>query len=246
MSIRKTPNKKRTKRHTKRNLIIAGTVLLLFSIAFIIVSQNTDKGINTYTNNTDTNNPNINTTTATVYNSAADFEYGWDKNVKDGIEITKYVGSQKEVRIPPTIQKFKVTSIGNGTFRGSNNITSVTIPDSVTTIGNDAFYGCTGLVGVTLGNGITSIGSRAFYGCSSLASITIPKNVTRIGVNAFKDCTNLTSVTFQGRIVRNNFGSVGQNVVDLFPGDLPDKYLNTNGGPGTYTRFANGQEWRKR
>jgi hypothetical protein len=111
---------------------------------------------------------------AQQYNSAADFEYGWDQNVKDGIEITKYVGSQKEVRIPPTIQNFKVTSIGAGAFRGNRNIASVTIPNSVTTIGNEAFSGCT-----------------------SLASVTIPSSVTRIEAGAFQDCTNLTSVTFQ-------------------------------------------------
>jgi hypothetical protein len=160
---------------------------------------------------------------AQQYAGETDFDYNWDKNVKDGIVINKYVGKQKEVRIPPTIQNFKVTSISSGAFRGNKNITSVTIPNNVTSIGNNAFYGCT-----------------------SLASVTIPKSVTKLGLDAFKDCTNLTSVTFQGIIVRKDFGAVGQTVVGLFPGDLADKYLDTNGGIGTYTRFANGQEWRKR
>jgi hypothetical protein len=309
MSTRKVPNIKRTKKpavskkkkHAKRNLIIAGTVLLLF-IAFIIsVSQNTDKDINTDTNNTDTNKPNTNT--AVAYNSETDFEYGWDKNVKDGIAITKYVGKQKEVRIPPSIQNLKVTSIGAGAFIYNRNITSVTIPNSVTSIedsgktggafadcpslvsvtipnsvtiigtkaffgctslagitipnsvtsiGNDAFNGCTSLAKVTIGNSVTTIGKNAFTGCTSLASITIPRSVTRIEAYAFKDCKNLTSVTFQGAIVRKEFGALGQSsitgapvAVDLFPGDLTERYLDTDGGPGTYTRLANGQKWRK-
>jgi hypothetical protein len=31
----------------------------------------------------------------------------------------------------------------------------------------------------------------------------------------------------------------------LFPGDLAARYLDTNGGPGTYIRLANGRAWRK-
>ncbi|MDR1839675.1 MAG: leucine-rich repeat domain-containing protein [Treponema sp.] len=229
--------------------------------------------------------------------SEGGFNYGWDKNVKDGIEITKYVGDQTDVRIPSTIQNYKVTSIGSGAFRGNRKITSVTIPNSVTlidggmtsgafsgctsltsvtipngvtSIGNNVFNGCTSLTSVTIPNSVTSIGNSAFLGCSSLArinipnnvtsigrdafrdcsslaSVTIPRSVTSIGVTAFKDCTNLTSVTFQGTISSSDFGVMGRTITtaDLFPGDLPDKYLAREGGPGTYIRFANGKEWRK-
>jgi hypothetical protein len=235
---------------------------------------------------------------AQQYASETDFQYGWDKNVKDGIEITKYVGKQTEIRIPPTIQNHKVTSIGNSAFRNMNTITSitiptnvisieggtfggafqgctslasvtipstvttigqrafsgctslanVTIPNSVTKIENDVFNGCTKLARVTIGSGTTTIGARGFNGCTSLASITIPRSVTAIGVDAFKDCTNLTSVTIQSNILSKDFGgvtSIGGVPVGLFPGDLAKKYLDRDGGPGTYIRFANQQEWRK-
>jgi hypothetical protein len=242
---------------------------------------------------------------AQQYTSETEFEYGWDKNVEHGIVITKYVGSQKEVRVPPTIEKLNVTSISGGAFRYNRNITSVTIPNgvtsiadgnliggafqnctslasvtipnsvksigsrafsgctsltsvtipnSITSIGDYAFSGCTSLAKVTIGSGVTYIGRDAFNGCTSLESITIPKSVTSIGVTVFKGCTNLISVTFQGTISDKYFGVSGEgktsfegSTVDQFPGDLPVKYLDLkNGGPGTYTRFANGKEWRKR
>jgi hypothetical protein len=227
---------RRRKRTVSRRLIAIITIAVIIVIAFSFSAGNKGKiggflsglfgGSSNSSGGTDSGGGTGGGTASgggTQYASEKDFEYEWDKNVKDGIIINKYVGTQKEVRIPPTIQKFKVTSIDSGAFRDNKNITSVTIP-----------------------NNVTSIGARAFINCSSLTSVTIPRSVTKIGVDAFKDCTNLTSVTFQGVIARKDFGAVGQVVVGLFPGDLADKYLDTNGGAGTYTRFANSQEWRKR
>ena len=51
------------------------------------------------------------------------------------------------------------------------DITSVTIGNSVTSIGVNAFRGCSSLTSVTIGNSVTSIGVNAFFGCSSLTSV---------------------------------------------------------------------------
>jgi len=309
------------------------------------------------------------------YNSESDFKIDWDKNVKDGVIITSYIGTKKEVRIPPRIQNYLVTGLGFYTFEGNENITSITIPngvaefyfytfrgcsnltainvdaqnnsfsstdgvlynknktvlfrypggrpgaftipngvteiwdgafmgcasltgitipDSVTDLCGGAFSGCSKLTKVTIGKGVTNlawvfdtdygafsdcvslttinipdnvtiIDSYAFSGCTSLASINIPDRVTRIGYGAFKgctsltginipnsvtsiennafaDCTNLTSVTFEGKIAADNLSKWGD---PPFPGDLKDKYLARDGGPGTYRRLAGGNTWRK-
>jgi len=78
---------------------------------------------------------------------------------------------------------------------------------------------------------VTMVASNRFRDYTVLTSITIPGSVTSIGSYAFDGCSGLTSVTIQGKITSANFASLSP-----FPGDLRDKYLAANGGPGTYTR----------
>ncbi|NCA93173.1 leucine-rich repeat domain-containing protein, partial [bacterium] len=72
------------------------------------------------------------------------------------------------------------------------DLTSVSIPDSVTSIGAWAFSDCTSLTSITIPDSVTSIGDVAFSGCTSLTSITIPDSVTSIGAWAFSYCSSLT------------------------------------------------------
>ena len=88
-----------------------------------------------------------------------------------------YTGEAGENLIIPAVFQhngtwYRVTTIGNSAFSSCDNLTSVTIPDSVTTIGNSAFYWCTNLASVTIGDSVTTIGNSAFLWCSNLTSIT--------------------------------------------------------------------------
>ncbi|MDR1174226.1 MAG: leucine-rich repeat domain-containing protein [Treponema sp.] len=73
-----------------------------------------------------------------------------------GVEITGYMGPGGNLVIPQKIGRWPVTSIGRGAFF-NDQLTSVTIPDSVTSIGEGAF---------------------SVYGDNPLSSVTLPANVS--------------------------------------------------------------------
>ena len=75
---------------------------------------------------------------------------------KERLYLNRCPGAKTEVTIPDG-----VLSIMQYAFENCNNLTSVSIPDSVTGIGNDVFY------------------------CDNLKRIIIPKSVTDIGLRAF-------------------------------------------------------------
>ncbi len=100
-----------------------------------------------------------------------------------------------------------VTRIGENAFYSVTGLTSIAIPNSVTTIGGYAFYKCSGLTAVTMGSGVTSMGEYAFYSCTGLTEITIPDGITEIADETFYGCTGLTSVT-----IPNGVTSIGKSV----------------------------------
>ena len=130
--------------------------------------------------------------------------------VTDGeVTITESSLFVASVVIPSQIDGYPVTSIGDYAFSYCNNLTSVTLPDSVESIGYAAFYYCTSLTSVTIPDSVTSIGDRAFSSCNNLTSVTIGNSVTSIGDYAFEFCTSLTSVT-----IGNSVTSIGYSAFE--------------------------------
>ena len=84
--------------------------------------------------------------------------------------------------------------LGDTSFKGNKNITSVTIPDSVETIYANAFTGCTSLKKVNLSEGLKNIGGSAFEGCSNLTEIVLPYTLEGIFSKAFYGCTKLLQI----------------------------------------------------
>lgn len=69
-----------------------------------------------------------------------------------------------DVVIPESLGGYTVTAIGNSAFEWRDDITSVSLPNTLTHIGTYAFYGCKSLDGISLHSGIDYIGENAFYG----------------------------------------------------------------------------------
>ena len=99
--------------------------------------------------------------------------------------------------------EYTLTEIGGGSFywtNENNNMTAVSIPNTVTKIGEEAFSDCKGLISIEMGNSIKTIEHHAFALCESLTSIKIPNSVTTIEMFAFGGCTSLTSIEFPNSV----------------------------------------------
>lgn len=113
---------------------------------------------------------------------------------------------------------FTVTRIGEEAFRGYDQVTSVSLPNTIRSIGRNAFYGCSGMQTINLPPSLTTIGTTAFGYCTSLSSITIPNGVSNMDWNVFYCCTGLTSVSIPNSVTQLNgtfFGCTGLTSVEL-------------------------------
>lgn len=91
----------------------------------------------------------------------------------------------------------KLKRIGEFAFANCNNLTSITIPNSVTSIGEYAFLDCRHLTSITIPSGVTSIGPYTFYGCSNLLIKTSNQY-------AIDYCIENNIKYEKNRLVRNN------------------------------------------
>jgi len=76
----------------------------------------------------------------------------------------------------------------------SNNIKSLTVPNTVTNIEIGAFGGMPCVETIHLPTNLRTINKGIMYGCPNLKEINIPDSVTEIGAIAFADCKNLKSL----------------------------------------------------
>ena len=96
-------------------------------------------------------------------------------------------------------------SIGDGAFQYCENLTSVTIPNSVKSIGFYAFEDCENLTSVTIGDGVKGIGVYAFDGCTSLTAVHISDIAAWCKIKFYDN-----PLSYAGRLYLN-----GEEVKDL-------------------------------
>ena len=153
-----------------------------------------------------------------------DFKYCYNEEY-EGIEILKYKGKAKTVKIPESIEGIPVKVIGYWAFHKTNynsknkTLKKVVIPESVVVIDESAFKDCVALKSVNLPKNLQRMEENAFAHCKSLKTINIPenleilgdgcfwdaglvevfipKNIIKIDDSAFADCKKLKKVTFE-------------------------------------------------
>lgn len=139
----------------------------------------------------------------------------------DGWQVTGYLGSGPNVRIPSQINGEPVTMVKSKAFEDNFDLVSVVLPDSITFIGTYAFWGCKSLESVVLPAGIAYIGLGTFMGCTALTSVYIPDSVTSIGDGAFRSCSSLVSLIIPPS-VQIIGDSAFRNCTALASVELPD------------------------
>lgn len=96
-------------------------------------------------------------------------------------------------KIKRIVVKSGVTSIGALAF-SSEDLVTVSLPNSIQTIGDSAFFSCFNMKSINIPNNVTYIGKRAFFCCTNLESINIPMSLSRIEQECFFACCNIKSI----------------------------------------------------
>lgn len=172
-------------------------------------------------------------------NSLTELRKIWrTKKLDDGtLEITGYKGKQTEVVVPEKIGKETVTSIGSAAFSGAwylcrrtakeicefrqNNITKITLPETITKIGEYAFYYCQLLNEVNIPFGVKIIKNSVFRQTAievlelpesverladyslcigNFKEVKLPQSLAEIGERAFQMCGNLEKIEIPARV----------------------------------------------
>lgn len=88
-----------------------------------------------------------------------------------------------------------ITTLGDFTFSGCENLLDVQLSKDLTVIGHAAFENCASLAKVEIPAGVTDIGVGAFYSNISATSVTVPEGVVNIAYGAFSLCTSLKEIS---------------------------------------------------
>ena len=139
-----------------------------------------------------------------------------DKGPRDAYYEASWYTSDMASSVKEVVIEEGITNIPDNAFAGHNNLTKITIPDTVTSIGKNAFGNgwlgdlvlagstmiggqtCSKLTEIDIPDSVTSIDERAFYGCTALEQIRFPKNLESIGKEVFSHCDKLKAADIPG------------------------------------------------
>ena len=101
-----------------------------------------------------------------------------------GIIIKDYIGKEKQITIPDTIDDKPVTKIASEAFEGKN-LLEVNMPDTIKEVGKYAFASNMYMTNIKLSASLKSIPEGMLAFCGKLKEIDVPPSVKSIGKNSF-------------------------------------------------------------
>ena len=164
----------------------------------------------------------------------ADTPFTFNSTVIDGnATITGYTGNlPTNLVIPDEISDYPVTAIDDYAFY-DDELTELTLPDTLTTIGESAFYS-NRLTELTLPDTLTTIGEYVFAG-NRLTELTLPDTLTTISEFAFSD-NRLTELTLPDTLTTiSQFAFLSNQLTAL---TLPDTLTTIGGGAFSDNRLT--------
>ncbi len=103
----------------------------------------------------------------------------------------------------------------DGSTVGKTSLETVILPTSISTIGQMSFYGCNQLKNISFPSNITSIGYYAFCYCHSLpATMNIGSGIQTINQGAFGNCNGITAFVVSNN--NPNYSSVDGILYDKY------------------------------
>jgi hypothetical protein len=108
---------------------------------------------------------------------AEDFQYKIENN---GITIEKYIGHDRDVVIPNTLDGKPVHKIATKAFEKNERLRSIKLPDSIKNIGMMVFIGCSNLKYIDLGLSVETIDWGCFFSTPRLEKVVIPDSTKHI------------------------------------------------------------------
>ena len=142
--------------------------------------------------------------------------------IEDGItdiEGFSELENLTEVSIPDS-----VTTIWYFAFSECTSLEEIYIPDSVGSVLWGTFCGCVNLKSVRLSDRAITIDRLAFLGCLSLTDVVLPKGLERIGDMAFCSCEQLKSIEIPSLVEEIGYLAFAYcgDLEITFTGDCPE------------------------
>ena len=123
----------------------------------------------------------------------------WDIKKENPSIIRRYCGEEEFVNFPSTYNGVSITGLADVSEKTPENyksIKSIIIPEGYTQLGRYSFKGCENLISVTLPDTINEIPDHCFEDCRQLEEIILPDSIVKIGNFAFMGCKKLRNIKF--------------------------------------------------